>query len=187
MTQKDGSETPSSSTIKQYGDWQERNELTHFLRNYSADPLDPLYVGSSLAAQLGQNLSDSWVSGFSQDSTQQDQASPAGTQTGPVSGLARSSIPQSEKRGSHPDNTNLVLGSNPNVRVDHEETAQAALLLQALGQDPPGRLRYTWETRAPIANNKNGTKVTKNRDKPRSTFKGKRNDTVEFTARHHSR
>ncbi|KAJ4311316.1 hypothetical protein N0V84_010521 [Fusarium piperis] len=131
MTQQHGeSEVPSSSAIRQYNHWQQGHEMAHFLEDYSADPFNPLYVGSSLASQLGGDSSEGWASQFLRESTQRSQAGAAGSQTNIRSGLVRSSIPLDETSG-----TTSAEECNASGTDDYEEMAQAALLLQAIGQD----------------------------------------------------
>ncbi|KAK1657737.1 kinase-like domain-containing protein, partial [Colletotrichum godetiae] len=60
----------SSSAMRQYYKWQAGHEMTRFVEDYSADPLHPLYVGSSLASQLGRDNSEEWESQFLADSSQ---------------------------------------------------------------------------------------------------------------------
>ncbi|ATY65352.1 camk kinase [Cordyceps militaris] len=114
ITQQHGeSEVASSSAIRQYNNRQQGHEMTHF-QDYSANPFNPLYVGSSLASQLGGNSSEGWASEFLRESAQWQcsQAGVAGPQT---------SIPRGEMSGAATD--------------EYEEMAEAAFLLQALGQD----------------------------------------------------
>ncbi|KAH8656455.1 protein kinase [Ilyonectria robusta] len=137
VTQKtdEASEAPSSEAVRRYTNWQQGHEMTHFLEDYSADPFNPVYVGSILASQLGGNNSDGRASQFSQGSAQKDQAWAAGSETGIGSRLARSSIPRSENGGWHPANGTPTTEGVNSIGVDeYEEMAQAAFMLQAIGQ-----------------------------------------------------
>ncbi|KND93131.1 DNA damage response protein kinase DUN1 [Tolypocladium ophioglossoides CBS 100239] len=106
-----------------------------FLEDYTADPFNPLYVGSSLAPQLGERVSKSWASGFSQGPTLQDQTWAADAQTGPGSRLARSNVPRCETGGRHRENEISITERGNSGVDDYEEMAQAAFMLQAIGQD----------------------------------------------------
>ncbi|KAF5018843.1 hypothetical protein F66182_9172 [Fusarium sp. NRRL 66182] len=105
---------PSSSAIGYYINQREGHELTHFLEDYASNSFHPVYVGSSLASQLGGNDSQQWGSQFSQP-MHPSQTGAGGSQTC--------------------DGSGLVEGSNAISPGDYEELAQAAYLLQSLGQD----------------------------------------------------
>ncbi|RMD43974.1 hypothetical protein DV735_g1087, partial [Chaetothyriales sp. CBS 134920] len=123
MTQQhEESEGPSSSVIRQHNNWQEGHEMAHFVEDYSSNPFDSLYVGPSLASQLGGNSSEGWASQFLRESAQCSQAGAAGPQT-------RGSIPQAEL-----NETSSAKECNASG-ADYEEMAQATLLLQAMGQE----------------------------------------------------
>lgn len=47
------SEAPPSSAVRRYTGAQQDGEYHHFVHHYSPNPIDPLYVGSSLASELG--------------------------------------------------------------------------------------------------------------------------------------
>ncbi|KAM3516793.1 hypothetical protein NHJ13051_009578 [Beauveria bassiana] len=131
MTQQHGeSEVPSSSSIRQYNNCQEGHEVAHFLEDYSANPFNSLYVGSSLASQRGGNSSEGWASQFLRESAQCSQAGVAGSQISSLSGIIKSSIPRGEMSG-----TTSAKECNTSGADDYEEMAQAAFLLQAIGQD----------------------------------------------------
>ncbi|KAM3456385.1 hypothetical protein MY3296_001664 [Beauveria thailandica] len=133
---------PSSSSIRRYGNWKEGHELEHFQEDYSADEFNPLYVGSSLASHLGGNNaagsnSEAWANQFLQESSQCSQAGTARSQTGRRSGTTKSSIPRSERgEGYLPSGTHTVEGGNAIDADEYKEMAEAALLLQTIGQDP---------------------------------------------------
>ncbi|KAK7429749.1 hypothetical protein QQZ08_003775 [Neonectria magnoliae] len=137
MTQQHGeTEVPSSSAIRRYNNGQKGHEMAHFLEDYSANPFNPLYVGSSLASQLGGNSSEDWASQFLQESAQRSQAGVVGSETGRGSGPPESSIPQAGNGGWHvASGTGSVEGGNAIGADGYEEMAQAALMLQAIGQD----------------------------------------------------
>lgn len=104
-------EEPSSSVMRQYGNWAEGHEMAQFLEDYSPDPFNSLYVGSSLAAELGGDNSEDWATQFFHDSSQQDQVQALAAETGAVEG-------------------GIAIGAD-----GYEEMAQAAYMLQALGQE----------------------------------------------------
>lgn len=128
--QYEDSEEPSSSAIRRYQNLQEGHELDHFMQDYSADPLHPLYVGSSLASQLGENNSQDWASQCSNGSSQQSQVRAGGSEIGEDLGPSESSLP----RGGSGDRD--VAGGSDNVvdAADDEEMAGVELLLQLIGQ-----------------------------------------------------
>ncbi|KAG5781820.1 hypothetical protein H9Q73_004545 [Fusarium xylarioides] len=120
-------EVPTSLVTAEYNNPQQRHEISQF-RDYSEDLFNPLYVGSSLASQLGEN--DSWASQFQHDSAQWE-AGAAGSQTGSHQELAKSSV-SLEHRGRH---GSVSLEESNAVREgDYEEQALAAMLLQAIAQ-----------------------------------------------------
>lgn len=124
-----------TSAIRQYSNWQEGQELEHFLEDYSADQFNPLYVGSSLVSHLGGNNSEDWTNQFLQESSEYSQPVAAGLQGGISSKTTRWSIPRGEiggwhlQRGAFPAEGGNAIGVD-----DYEEMAGAALLLQAIGQ-----------------------------------------------------
>ncbi|EGX88256.1 protein kinase [Cordyceps militaris CM01] len=127
ITQQHGdSEVASSSAIRQYNNRQQGHEMTHFQEDYSANPFNPLYVGSSLASELGGNSSEGWASEFLRESAQWQcsQAGVAGPQTSCGESKEGVSIPRGEMSGA------ATSGAD-----EYEEMARAAFLLQALGQD----------------------------------------------------
>lgn len=138
--QYEESKEPSSSAIRRYSNWQKGHELDRFLEDYSADEFNPLYVGSSLASQLGRNSGEGsnledWTNQFLQESSQCNQARAARLQTGRSSGTTRSRIPRGERGEWYlPSGTRTVEGGNAIDADDYEEMAGAALLLQAIGQ-----------------------------------------------------
>ncbi|KAJ4321053.1 hypothetical protein N0V84_005520 [Fusarium piperis] len=75
-------EEPSSSTIRQHQDLQEGNELDHFMQYYSTDPFNSLYVGSTLASQLGEDSSEVWASQFLNGPSQENQVRAGGSEIG---------------------------------------------------------------------------------------------------------
>lgn len=120
-------EVPSSLMITQNNNPRQRHEMSQF-RDYSEDLFNPLYVGSSLASQLGDN--DSWASQFQHDSAQWE-AGAAGLQTGLHQELAKSSVSLGQREGQGsvcPEESNAIRED------DYEEQALAAMLLQAIAQ-----------------------------------------------------
>ncbi|KAF5658483.1 camk kinase [Fusarium denticulatum] len=128
------SEGPTSSAIMRFADRQQGHELTQFFEDYPANSLNSIYVGQSLASQLGGNSED-WASQFLQESPQYSQARASGLQTEVTPGPVRSSIPRGEG-GGWPLQRGTFTGEEGNaIRADdYEEIAGAALLLQAIGQ-----------------------------------------------------
>ncbi|KAK0368124.1 hypothetical protein CLIM01_14517 [Colletotrichum limetticola] len=126
------SEVLSSSAIRQYDDWQAGHEMTRFVEDYSVDPLNSLYVGSSLASQLRGDNSEGWASEFFEGSSQQYQGWAGGLEAATVS---ESRIPRGGSGGwrvaSGPE---PVEEGNATDAEDYDERANVALMLQALGQ-----------------------------------------------------
>lgn len=128
-------EEPTSSAIMRFADRQQGHELTQFFEGYPANSLNSIYVGQSLASQLGGNNSEDWASQFLQESSQYNQARASGLQTEVTPGPLRSSIPRGEgggwplQRGTFTGEEGNAIGAD-----DYEEIAGAALLLQAIGQ-----------------------------------------------------
>lgn len=116
------SKEASSSATGRCSGWQEGYELAQFLKDYSTDPFNSLYVGPSLASQLGGN-------GFSL----QNQGWAAGLETG--RGPSRSSIPHGKNKGCHPASETATVGGDSIGADDYEEMAQAASMLQAIAQN----------------------------------------------------
>lgn len=135
MTKQHGEiEVSSSPAGRRYTHGQEGLEVADSSEDYSANPFDTLYVGASLAPQLRVNNSEDWSSQIPQESVQGGQAGAAGSQTSVHPRLARSSIPRGERGVWHPV-SRTVEECNAIGVDDYEEMAQAAFLLQAIGQD----------------------------------------------------
>ncbi|KAK1657740.1 kinase-like domain-containing protein [Colletotrichum godetiae] len=126
------SEVPLSSAIRHYNSWQAGHEMTRFVEDYSVDPLNSLYVGSSLASHLVEDNPEEWASDFLGGSSQQNQGWAGGLETATVS---ESRIPRGGSGGwrvaSGPE---PVEEGNAIDAEDYDERANAALMLQALGQ-----------------------------------------------------
>ncbi|KND91709.1 Serine/threonine-protein kinase par-1 [Tolypocladium ophioglossoides CBS 100239] len=109
-------------------------ELAQFLEDYSSDPFDPLYVGSSLASWAGEKESGSCTGQSSHNSTMQqlENADPQGDDgPGVVPPPNMSSIiPRSPWEGWYPENEEPDSGIS-----DTDERHMAALLLQAINQE----------------------------------------------------
>ncbi|KND86601.1 hypothetical protein TOPH_08726 [Tolypocladium ophioglossoides CBS 100239] len=117
-------------------------ELAHFLEDYSSDPFDPLYVGSSLASWVGERKSGSCADQSSHSSTMQHQLEDADEQIDCGPGLVPppniSSIPRSPWEGWCLEDEEPATGISDGVSPSHLETderSMAALLLQAMGQE----------------------------------------------------
>ncbi|ENH66013.1 hypothetical protein FOC1_g10001135 [Fusarium oxysporum f. sp. cubense race 1] len=120
-------EVPSPLMITEYNNPRQRHEMSQF-RDCSEHLFNPLYVGSSLASQLGEN--DSWASQFQHGSAQWE-AGAAGSQTGSHHELAKSSVSPGQREGQGsvcPEESNAI------CEDDYEEQALAAMLLQAIAQ-----------------------------------------------------
>ena len=120
---------------------RQKPELACFLENYSADPLNSLYVGSSLVSWGGEEEPDSWAN-QSSDAVQNQPEDPD-VQTDRGSRLAsprdRSSLPRSHGDGWRFANGDPIAGggdSDPLLDLyADEEMTRAAIMLQAIGQD----------------------------------------------------
>ncbi|KAG5787120.1 hypothetical protein H9Q69_013809 [Fusarium xylarioides] len=133
--QYEESEEPSSSAIRRSQNLQESHELDHFVQDYSADPFHSLYVGSSLASQLGGNNSEDWASQFLNGSSQQSQVWAGGSEIGRGLGPSGSSLPRGGSEGwDVAGGSGIVEGDNVIDAADYEEMAGAAFLLQLIGQ-----------------------------------------------------
>lgn len=123
-------------------DANRRPELARF-QEYSSDPLNSLYVSSSLALLLGEKEPSKWGSQSSLGSEQHSQPRDADTHTGQGPGFVSPRDGPSQPR-SHGDgwclkNEGPITGdrdsvSPPGLHAD-EEMFMAATLLQAIGQD----------------------------------------------------
>ncbi|KZL63700.1 camk protein kinase [Colletotrichum incanum] len=116
---------------------QHNDEVDRFLRELSADPCNPIYVGSSLALDLGGGMSESWADKSSQDSVHQDRAQAEGAPTDSDPKLTEPSESWSNNREWHCDIGNSVAERGNLVDYEYEELTQAARLLHALGHQRP--------------------------------------------------
>ncbi|KAF5024768.1 hypothetical protein F66182_3146 [Fusarium sp. NRRL 66182] len=133
--QHEESEEPSSSAIRRYHNLREGHELDHFVQDYSADPFNSLYMGSSLASQLGRNNSEDWASQFLNGSSQQNQDRVGDSEIGRGLGPSGSSLPRGGNGGwDAAGGSDTAEGDNVIGAADYEEMAGAALLLQLIGQ-----------------------------------------------------
>lgn len=126
------SEGMSSSAMRQYYNWQAGHEMTHFVEDYSRDLLNPLYVGSSLASQLGRGNSEAWESQFLAGSSRETQDRAERLESCIVLDLK---IPRSENaKWQAASGPGPVDEGNAIDAGEYDEEEHAALLLQALGQ-----------------------------------------------------
>ncbi|KAL3962949.1 hypothetical protein ACCO45_004472 [Purpureocillium lilacinum] len=111
-------------------------ELTHFLQDYSSDPLDPLYVGSSLASWAPGGNSSTWDGQSSNEPARQCQLDHEDAQIGSDTALLpvpiMSTIPRSPWEACDVEDEVPVAGISDGVQMD--EGYMAALLLQAMSQ-----------------------------------------------------
>ncbi len=110
---------PSARDASSQPSWRESDghELTDFVNNYS-DPFHPLYVGSSLASDLGDKESENWTS-QPHSSTKESQGTIV-------------SVP-GQRHGSQSAAPNLGPGGIADFQAC-DEMIEAAVLLQAMGQ-----------------------------------------------------
>lgn len=122
----------SSSAMRQCYNWQAGHEMTRFVEDYSVDPLNPLYVGSSLASALGRGNSEEWASQFLAGSSRENQDGAEGLESFTV---LESKIPRSENAGWQAASGPGPVDEGDAVDAgEYDEKEHAALLLQALGQ-----------------------------------------------------
>ncbi|PWI64954.1 hypothetical protein PCL_08405 [Purpureocillium lilacinum] len=111
-------------------------ELAHFLEDYSSDPLDPLYVGSSLASWAPGGTSSTWDGQSSHEPAIQRQLDHVDAQVGSDTALLpvpiMSTIPRSPWELCDVEGDAPVAGISDGVQMD--EGYMAALLLQAMSQ-----------------------------------------------------
>ncbi|KAI3532307.1 hypothetical protein CABS02_13892 [Colletotrichum abscissum] len=108
-------------------DGQREHELTYFMEEYATNPCNSLYVGSSLAAQLGDN--DGWASEFLDDSVAQNQAWGLQTNTSSRRTEARLEL-YLPGQGLEPEN--FIAGG---LADEFAEMAEGARLLQVIAQN----------------------------------------------------
>ena len=111
-------------------------ELAYFLEDYSSDPLDPLYVGSSLASWTPEGNSSTWDGQSSHEPARQCQLDHEDAQIGSGTALLpvpiMSTIPRSPWEVCYVEGDAPVAGISDGVQMD--EGYMAALLLQAMSQ-----------------------------------------------------
>ncbi|KAH0423734.1 protein kinase [Colletotrichum camelliae] len=129
---RSGAPQPESLELSEYNDWQGGHEMTHFVEDYSTDPLNPLYVGSSLASQLGRGNSEEWESQFPAGSSRETQDRAEGLESCTILDLKILRSENAEWQGA--SGPGPVDEGNAIDAGEYDEKKHAALLLQALGQ-----------------------------------------------------